>query len=689
MKHKGEGVAAAWIAATAAGILPAACGGGASSLPGGEDSREGGQPTWEVVQPRFPSDPGWETTGDLPEVPEAGGDPGHAGLLPCEKGSDCPTGLCVEGPDGARVCAPDCLDTPCPEGWSCQQVANVRGDAVFLCLPEVRYLCRPCTASDGCRPEGVVTTDYCNLFGPEVGAFCGRGCSGDESCPDGFSCRDAISVEGGTHPQCLPDAGECECVQEFIEGGYETVCVVANEHGSCRGTRRCVEGGLSPCDAATPAPEECNGVDDDCDGSTDEGLVLGSCEISNDHGTCEGVFACVGGQIQCQGTAPAPETCNGIDDDCDGQTDPDGTPGCTPYFLDADGDGFGVAAESRCLCAPEAPYTATVVGDCDDHDPSAHSDGVETCGGGDEDCDGTVDEEGAAGCKAYYYDGDNDGWGVSWDWKCLCGPTKPYVTTLVTDCQDSDPTMNPGHSEECNNKDDNCDGVTDAFSTSCSSLCGTGTKTCVGGQWGACTAPPPIPCKNYQTCQMESMCVPSCPPAPPESCNGKDDDCNGQTDETFTCVPGQQQSQSCGNCGTQFRTCTSSCQWGTWGACQGEGVCTPGQQQSQSCGNCGTQGRTCTSSCQWGTWGACQGEGVCTPTQTTQSGCDVCAQKVCQNNCQWSGCQLLPGKTCEWKNGTNWECCAWHKWHFCLPPSYGDAGCKWSPDCVWVDNACY
>jgi hypothetical protein len=41
---------------------------------------------------------------------------------------------------------------------------------------------------------------------------------------------------------------------------------------------------------------------------------------------------------------------------------------CRTFYYDGDGDGFGVALLSRCLCAPSAPYTASVAGDCDDGD---------------------------------------------------------------------------------------------------------------------------------------------------------------------------------------------------------------------------------------------------------------------------------------------------------------------------------
>jgi hypothetical protein len=81
------------------------------------------------------------------------------------------------------------------------------------------------------------------------------------------------------------------------------------------------------------------------------------------------------------------ELCNGLDDDCDGVTDPD-TPSTSPPGTDADGDGFGDAAVTGLGCA--AP-TGTVgdATDCDDGDGGAYPGATETCDSVDNDCDGT------------------------------------------------------------------------------------------------------------------------------------------------------------------------------------------------------------------------------------------------------------------------------------------------------------
>jgi hypothetical protein len=406
----------------------------------------------------------------------------------CMKGTDCLSGFCVETPSGEYVCAPLCVgDEECPEGWQCKQVLNVSGDVTFICLPLVERLCRPCKSHEECRPSGVLTNDLCVNFGDDLGSFCGQDCSKNEQCPNGYSCFEVSGPGGQTAKQCLPDSGECICSTYFASQGFETTCKRANGFGSCLGIRKCVISGQSPsaCDAKTPTAEECNGADEDCDGVIDE----------------------------------------------------EGANGCTTYYIDADGDGYGDTEVSKCLCAPLAPFTATNGGDCDDSSASVHPDAVEVCANGkDDDCDGQTDEAGCQGCTTYYRDEDGDSYGVTGDVQCLGNPTAPYTATRDGDCDDNDATANPAASESCNGKDDNCNGQTDeGIQRQCQTMCGTGKEVCVAGVWQDCDAPKPIECMDYQRCKTEPMCVSTCPSAPQETCNGKDDDCDGLTDEDNVC----------------------------------------------------------------------------------------------------------------------------------------------------------
>ncbi len=90
---------------------------------------------------------------------------------------------------------------------------------------------------------------------------------------------------------------------------------------------------------------------------------------------------------------PTTEVCNGADDDCDGDVDEgQDTPGCTSYFLDGDGDGFGVSGDAQCWCQPHGLYSAAFDGDCDDAAVEVNPGAIELCDDLDNDCDGAVDD---------------------------------------------------------------------------------------------------------------------------------------------------------------------------------------------------------------------------------------------------------------------------------------------------------
>ena len=218
--------------------------------------------------------------------------PGEGCFLdPCDENGDCQSGWCVDHL-GEGVCTVPCSDE-CPAGWSCQQVAGTAPDLVFVCVSDFANLCRPCAGGADCKSVGGAE-DVCLDYGQE-GSFCGGSCTADEDCPLDFSCAQASTVDGISTQQCAADAGTCPCTQKAVALSLWTPCTSTGPFGTCPGKRVCTVEGLSDCDAALPAEEICNGLDDDCDGDIDEpALTEGSLkELCDDENSCT-KDSCVG-----------------------------------------------------------------------------------------------------------------------------------------------------------------------------------------------------------------------------------------------------------------------------------------------------------------------------------------------------------------------------------------------------------
>lgn len=225
----------------------------------------------------------------------------------CESAGDCASAVCVASREG-EVCSRPC-GSGCPTDWSC--------GAANVCYPDFAALCMPCNADADCEAFGANTT-ACVPYDGE-GGFCGGDCTFTQ-CPEGFSCQGVPDGNGGVTAQCKSDSGMCSCSPVAIDLNLDTSCSVTNQFGSCPGTRACEAEGLAECSGGAPAPDTCDGVDNDCNGEVDD-LVLEACEVTNGFGTCTGTETCDGVSLGCDALVPAEETCDGVDNNCDGTVD--------------------------------------------------------------------------------------------------------------------------------------------------------------------------------------------------------------------------------------------------------------------------------------------------------------------------------------------------------------------------------
>ena len=224
---------------------------------------------------------------DLPAVdtalPEPECEAGEGCFLDqCSENNQCQSGWCVEHM-GQNVCTQTCQEE-CPPGWTCSQVGASDPDVIFICVSNFANLCRPCTSPLDCQGT-TGTEDACVAYGDQ-GAFCGGKCDEDTQCPWGFECQTVTTVDGIELDQCVADTGQCPCTDTAVELGLFTDCQVTNEFGTCQGKRVCTEDGLTDCDAHEPAEETCNGVDDNCNGDVDEGDVVEGIGVCDDGNKC-------------------------------------------------------------------------------------------------------------------------------------------------------------------------------------------------------------------------------------------------------------------------------------------------------------------------------------------------------------------------------------------------------------------
>ena len=275
-------------------------------------------------------------------------------------------------------------------------------------------------------------------------------------------------VDGDGYPSTLNFIVQCEQPEGFV---------LAREDGLTDCQDFDVE--ISPM-----ASEICNNKDDNCDGLIDNDVLVGltACYIDRDGdgfgndsdvvGSCSCTIERTDVAGDCDDSSadvfPSQvETCNNIDDNCDGFTDNQAVDPSV-YYEDVDADGYGTAQtflscpviDTSGLMSPPSGY-ANQTGDCDDGNINVNPGEDELCTLLiDENCDGHV-RLGAIDYSTFWADADGDGYGNTNNVLEVCSTPVGYIEVDIAslpdvDCDDADDTTFPSANELCNGKLDDC-----------------------------------------------------------------------------------------------------------------------------------------------------------------------------------------------------------------------------------------
>lgn len=335
--------------------------------------------------------------------------------------------------------------------------------------------------------------------------------------------------------------------------------------------------GCTPGDTRNCGPETSDGI---CEIGTQ------TCGQNRQWDTCDGAV-----------WPEQQETCNGLDDDCDGKVDNDENicpinQICDPFLKrcvagaqggcnDEDGDGYGNPGSSACFNDQT---------DCNDNDATINPGATEVCGNNvDDDCDGSIDE----GCQVdeSCTDEDNDGYAIEGD---SCGQV---------DCDDNDPNINPGEEELCDGVDNDCNSQTteEDLGILCGEtslgICTQQILHCTDGIW-----------ESNADCNSAGIVTPT----DTDACgDAVDNDCDGSIDEGCVCVTGDTRECTPEDvCKLGEQTCTNN----QWGACE----------ETEDITNCNAEED-------------CQQVGA-VETCGTNLGICIPGLKTCGENSKWGAC---------------------------------------------------
>lgn len=418
-----------------------------------------------------------------------------------------------------------------------------------------------------------------------------QACESDRECAAAARCYEGF---------CLPrESQSTGCTQsKQIESCYEGKPAESAGVGSCKaGQRFCVDGEYSEClGQVLPGEETCNGRDDDCDGDIDEAsAALSPCNTQLPGVCSAGTRMCREGVEYCQpANESQTESCNGLDDDCDEATDEVSTSMCYPQ--DEAGCTVDTQGVWRCngLCTTGQTSCDGASGTC----VGATTPGTELCTdegafAQDEDCDGAIDEicPCSGGAVRVCYAGP-----IGTQDEGVC---RPGMQTCEGSAWGECRGQTLPSAETCENpeSDDDCDGVEDdvpgrglpCIASSEQGECRNGTFECTDARDPECVAGEPIE----------------------ERCDELDRDCDGDPTNGFDLNSSE---KTCGSCDVECSSIETCC----------DGTCVDPndfQDDRDNCGACGTRcgaGRDC-----------CQGDCLSVTGPMTCACTSDCGDKAC------------------------------------------------------------